>query len=398
MKNLLKIACLLVAAAIGVLASPLLRSYSATKSTVFLLSGSVTVNASGEMVSKCDYTYDRAGKCLTAHSKRLIENPSVNDGAPAASHTTFTYDALGRPIEKMTRDDDNQVTADQQLTYHDSGALQKVVLVGKSGPNASTTKHYDQAGRLIKEFNPSGTLTCTYGEHGPLTVVYESDSALSYHIDYLYDSRGRQIECGRFNSDGEQTQRTVTTYDDQGVRTETVTLFSMGEEELFEVTTFDKNDNVTLYKQYDSGTLHEWYSAQYDEENNQILKILYDENGNEYGRIVREENAADHTVSNVYTSKADGATYPQVVSAVAYDEQGHVLSSIGADERGYYHYQYAYDDNGNLVQQATIDKDGVVTQIKTFSYTTLLLTDEQKAQSERYSASFDYSDLIPETF
>ena len=398
LKNLLKVVCLLVAAAVGVASAPLLFSHSAQRSTVYLLSGTVTVTASGEITNKCDYTYDKMGKCLSCREQQFANKAESSKSEDQIHSTVFHYDENGRIVQYEDSLNGGKPYSAYTLSYYKDGSLKEVSSNSADGEVLFHAR-FDENGNLLESSNSNGqTTTFTYNSRGERIAEDSTgeDPRNVFRVSNVYDEQGRLIESDTYNSLGDLHEKELTTYDENGGRSYRSFVYTEGEETPVFEFDYDKNDNLTLYKRIDNGMILEWYTAEYDEENNQTLKIYYLDGGKEVGRVIRDYNATLRTETYTYYP-AQSNVDPHLVESITYDESGNEIVRRGNNSySGFFHYQYAYDENGNLSQLASINEDGAVTSIRSYAYTTLLLTDKQKETAALYGREFSYKDLLPD--
>lgn len=177
----------------------------------------------GEPTTWIEYTYDRAGRMLSMRY-------NLNGGADAEFREENSYDAKGQLVSQQYYDADGQPRNRTEWAYDGNG-------------NQTREQYYDQNGA------PGDWAEHTFDAKGNELgwQYYRADGSLSDHMVYTYDSQGNRIR-EEYHLDGKQ----LSSY------TEYV---------------YDSDGNQTQKQEYQAdGTVRGWARYAYDEAGNQILR------------------------------------------------------------------------------------------------------------------------------
>jgi RHS repeat-associated protein len=149
----------------------------------------------GEVVLE-SYLYSARGLlATTTHTHRATSAAYARPTAGDA-HTTYQYDAIGRPLRITHPDGSTQTTTYEPLLQIDSDAEDN----NAGGPHAGTPtrRHLDPGGRIVLiEQNLAGrTISSSYRYNTKGDLVRHTD-ALGNHVDFQHDCLGRPVLVDR---------------------------------------------------------------------------------------------------------------------------------------------------------------------------------------------------------
>ncbi|WP_157856385.1 FG-GAP-like repeat-containing protein [Actinacidiphila yeochonensis] len=304
-------------------------------------------------------TYDKAGQPVTDTEPGGVKQTTAYDalgrvtsstatgGGTATSGHLYTYDLAGR---MLTAADDTQATPDT-FTYNDRGQL-----LTATGPSGTSSYTYADTGDMAAGTDAAGTATYTYDNAGQLTGAAEplTGTALSYHYDQdgnpdtVHYGAGNDTRTFGYDSLDRLTSDTLTT---PGGATVAATAYG-----------YDTNDQLTTrtttgtagagtdtYTYDPSGRLSSWTNG------TTTTEYGWDASGN---LVKNGTTTAAYDEQNRRTSDSTGATY-------TYTARGTLASVTGGDHPQTYTYDafdrmtsaggtaYAYDALDRLTTRGT---------------------------------------------
>jgi len=149
----------------------------------------------GEVILE-SHTYSARGLLATSSEPSRATGAGYAPPGPVDAHTTFVYDAIGRPVRITHPDGSTETTSHGPLLRIESDAEDNNI----GGPHASTPtrKHMDPSGRIVRiEQDLAGrAISSTYR----YTTKGELDShidALGNQVDFQRDCLGRPVLVDR---------------------------------------------------------------------------------------------------------------------------------------------------------------------------------------------------------
>ncbi|MEM9669965.1 MAG: putative Ig domain-containing protein, partial [Pseudomonadota bacterium] len=355
-----------------------------------------TIDAEGYATG---FTYDEESrlKSETRYARKLTPAEAWTSGDVDSAlngsdeiKTTYTYDHLGRLVER--RDPDATIT---KTVYRQNGLIDTETIASGTSDAAQIKYTFDAAGRIKSRTDGNGTqeaatTTYTYDGLGNRTKTTDPNSN---EIDYDYDALGRLISETRYdgntaittsfeyNAFGEviaatdaRNNTSYTYYNMQGQTAITVDAERYATETVFD--SFGQIHKIRRYAQQVTflGQHPHRPSITADHAKDAEIFFVYDK----LGRVVRETDANGYHTDYTYNGYGETKEIEDVAGAITankFDKLGRLIQQdrkIGEDDPDdkVITTTYAYDSRGNLE----------------------VLT-EAAGQPEERVTTFDYDDL-----
>lgn len=259
------------------------------------------------------------------------------------------------------------------FSYDDKGLLSKIT-IPKNGKEELVTFTYDDAGRVVKKTDDTGseyTTTNTYNEKGLLIKQYtEYESGRKVTLDYVYD------EAGKLQTETETVYSGYSSEPDPKITTYTYTYDAKGNEILRM-----RKEGYGECKTYDEkGRLSSKYELS-DGEKRNIHIYTYDEQD----RLIKEHYTSSLTDPDFDTEKT-----------FAYDSNGTqytVLYTDGGDSEKYT-YQQTFDEAGRLTSYTYTERDD--NEYRVYTYDTagnMLKAENYKNGENNYTFTYAYNEF-----
>lgn len=277
------------------------------------------------------YTYDANGLRLTETRTR------TRNGVPETLLTTFTYDRMGRVVEK-TRPDGGVEASE----YDDAGRLAATV----DALGRRTTFTYDDMGRLVRTLHPDGTSeeSAFDGEGRPLSSTDRAGRVTSFENDGLgrvtrttypdgavvanaYDAAGRPVAVT-------DTRGNITRYEYDAAGRKLKVTDPAGRSTTF---TYDASGNQVSLRDANGNTT----TSEYDAMNRRIRVVLADGKDRKatfdgMGRLLTETDQAGRTTQFTYDCLGQLTRVTDALGQATnyqYDEVGNRIAQTDAGGR-----------------------------------------------------------------
>ena len=366
----------------------------------------ISVNASGELVSFTAQDYDDAGRVWWMQNEAGVKTVNVYtreglvdyvitdlDGNlltlddQSASKRNI-YDSHGRHTGTLLdRDGDFTSTSDQAVTQFEYDKLGRVIkTVYADGTSTSST--YDELGRKTSETDQLGNTTYfEYDEKGRLVAVVlpkvkhpSTDQMVHVRYEYDYDRNGNQIglrdNIFQLNASDpssivkDDARETTFTFNWQNKQTSRI--LPDGSTEYFHYNnkgqlvrhiSFEGRVTVYEYDSYDRQTTVKYYASETKWNHgsgspDKSVSKTYDANG----RVIDEQDSAAGATRTEYNSSGQPTRIYSLQGVInyEYDSAGRVIRTWTGEDAGnpITDVRNSYDSLGRLVSVVTIAREG----------------------------------------
>ena len=205
-----------------------------------------------------------------------------------------------------------------------------------------------------------------------LSVSEEKDILLMEEKELLVGSEDREnkekpIKETVYNADGSIHRFWTFEYDSNGNIIKETSYDTDGNIDGYYTFKYDHNGNKTKETSYDAdGSVDGYYTCEYDSKGNEIKKTYQHEDGNIYRYITYEYDSRENRIKEKYYSR-DGIFAYHIIE---YDHNGNEIKRTGYDADGAINWYdiYEYDHNGNKTKETSYDADGSVDYYYTYEY------------------------------
>lgn len=260
--------------------------------------------------------------------QKVYRTQHHNGGSTSDTAHVYAYNDKNLVVKRFVLDDSGRITERYEYEYDENGTL--VLDVAYLNGSKIHEVKYDSHGNVISEiaYDQDGSIWIDRTHNRTYDYEYDEDGNVVAEICYR-ENPDRLYYRYEYNKDGKKTY--ARSYGD-GVH----------------ITEYEYDENGVLvsshyeYYNVDGGTLYSTQDIEYDENGNEVLRLLYGEDAKLKFRDVYEyDEYGNRTLEARYDG--DGNEVDILEVEYTYDESGNIKAKSGY-ENGYALYHLTYSD------------------------------------------------------